>query len=120
MVHRVMTQLLMLDAASDCRVGQDFGRDHFASHCRLAGRAGRGTVVSSLPKDVNAKLPLLERRITRYPAVPLAHCVLISCLICVLFFKPLDVIGMIACAAGLKGQVRSGVTKALILCRLDL
>lgn len=66
----------------------------------------------SLPDDVNAKLPLLERRINTF--VPRAFSTLrLFLLICVLFFT-LDVIGMIDMRSWLEGQVGLAVTKALI------
>ena len=66
----------------------------------------------SLPEDVNAKLPLLERRINTF--VPRAFSALrLFLLICVLFFT-LDVIGTIDMRSWLEGQVGLAVTKALI------
>ncbi|MBG62535.1 MAG: mechanosensitive ion channel protein MscS [Roseobacter sp.] len=66
----------------------------------------------SLPEDVNAKLPLLERRINTF--VPRAFSALrLFLLVCVLFFT-LDVIGTIDMRSWLEGQVGLAVTKALI------
>ena len=66
----------------------------------------------SLPEDVNAKLPLLERRINTF--VPRAFSALrLFLLVCVLFFT-LDVIGTIDMRSWLEGQVGLAMTKALI------
>ncbi len=66
----------------------------------------------SLPDDINAKLPLLERRINRF--VPRAFSALrLVLLICVLMFT-LDVIGTIDMRGWLESQVGLAVTTALI------
>lgn len=65
----------------------------------------------SLPEDLNAKLPLLERRINKF--VPRAFGLLrLFLLVCVLFFT-LDVIGTINMRAWLESQVGLAVTAAI-------
>lgn len=66
----------------------------------------------SLPKDVNAKLPLLERRINTF--VPRAFGLMrLFLLACVLLFT-LDVTGMIDMRGWLESQVGLAVTAAII------
>jgi small-conductance mechanosensitive channel len=72
----------------------------------------------SLPEDLNAKLPLLERRINKF--VPRAFGLLrLFLLICVLFFT-LDVIGSIDLGSWLESQVGLAVTAAIFSVTLIL
>ena len=72
----------------------------------------------SLPVELNAKLPLLERRINAF--VPRAFGVVrLFLLICVLLFT-LDVIGMIDMRGWLEGQVGLAVTSAIFSVSLIL
>ncbi len=66
----------------------------------------------SLPRDINEKLPLLERRINTF--VPRAFSLLrLILLICVLVFT-LDVIGMLDIKGWLESQIGLAMTTALI------
>lgn len=81
----------------------------------LASAVQRGI---PLPDDVNAKLPLLERRINTF--VPRAFSLLrLILLACVLLFT-LDVIGMIDMKGWLESQLGLAVTTALISVALIL
>ncbi len=72
----------------------------------------------SLPAELNAKLPLLERRINTF--VPRAFGVVrLFLLVCVLFFT-LDVIGLIDMRGWLEGQVGLAVTSAIVSVSLIL
>lgn len=71
-----------------------------------------------LPDDVNAKLPLLERRINTF--VPRVFAALRLALLFVVFIFALDVIGMVDIRAWLEGQVGLAVTAAIISVALIL
>lgn len=65
-----------------------------------------------LPEDINAKLPLLERRINRF--VPRAFSALRLILLVLVLMFTLDVIGMIDMRGWLESQVGLSVTTAII------
>lgn len=81
----------------------------------LARAVGRGI---ALPLDINAKLPLLERRINRF--VPKAFGLVRLGLLAVVLFVSLDVIGLVNVRAWLESQVGLAITAKIVSVTLIL